>query len=342
MDDAPKPGPESPSVDLSCPFDGQTALLEWLYAQSQAGRWEIPRERFAAALERSVRKAFTPGTVTPQKLQNYLCALHLEDLALAVACAEGGKAPWEHFFAAYRAYLRTAAAAILRCPASSAEACDLADSLFSELYGLAGGKGTGRSLFRYFHGRSSLKTWLRAVLAQRHIDSLRAGRRFEELAKTNPAMEDCVHNITRRFSLSTRIGNATSPSLPALCRPLSITLTRRKRSGFAFITPRKKRLPKSGVSSASTNPASRAICTASAAIYGRPWKAFFAMGLQPRTVSPFSPGLAMRRSLFVSSTARETVPSIWKNCCPARNHRARQQESGPHDRAVQETGRISF
>src|SRR4029077_9849433 len=31
------------------------------------------------------------------------------------------------------------------------------------------------------HGRSSLKTWLRAVLAQRHVDSIRAGRRFIEL-----------------------------------------------------------------------------------------------------------------------------------------------------------------
>jgi RNA polymerase sigma factor (sigma-70 family) len=51
------------------------------------------------------------------------------------------------------------------------------------LYGLAGGKGAERSLFRYFHGRSSLKTWLRAVLAQRHIDSIRAGRRFEELGE---------------------------------------------------------------------------------------------------------------------------------------------------------------
>src|SRR5207245_4972590 len=60
---------------------------------------------------------------------------------------------------------------------------DLADSLFSELYGLAAGKGAERSLFRYFHGRSSLKTWLRAVLAQRHIDAIRAGRRFEELAE---------------------------------------------------------------------------------------------------------------------------------------------------------------
>jgi RNA polymerase sigma factor (sigma-70 family) len=36
-------------------------------------------------------------------------------------------------------------------------------------------------LFRYFHGRSSLKTWLRAVLAQRHVDSIRAARRFDSL-----------------------------------------------------------------------------------------------------------------------------------------------------------------
>ncbi|HYW98518.1 MAG TPA: sigma-70 family RNA polymerase sigma factor, partial [Candidatus Elarobacter sp.] len=44
-------------------------------------------------------------------------------------------------------------------------------------------KGSERSLFRYFHGRSTLKTWLRAVLAQRHIDTIRAGRRFEDLGE---------------------------------------------------------------------------------------------------------------------------------------------------------------
>jgi len=182
-EDAPKRGTENPSVDLARPFDGQAALLECLYAQSRAGRWSVPRERFAAALERSAKKALEPGAVSPQRLQDYLGGLHLEDLALATACAEGLEAAWEHFFTAYRAYLRAAAAAILRCKAGSAEACDLADSLFSELYGLAGGKGAERSLFRYFHGRSSLKTWLRAVLAQRHIDSIRAGRRFEELGE---------------------------------------------------------------------------------------------------------------------------------------------------------------
>jgi len=123
------------------------------------------------------------GALIPPKLEEYLGALHLEDLALATACAEGGEAAWEHFFTKYRAYLRAAAAAILRSNAGSAEAGDLADSLFSELYGLAAGQGAKRSLFRYFHGRSSLKTWLRAVLAQRHIDSIRAGRRFEELGE---------------------------------------------------------------------------------------------------------------------------------------------------------------
>src|SRR5437867_11839950 len=187
IEDLPKRGNENQCVDLSRPFDGQTSLLEWLYAQSQAGRWEISRERFAAVLERSTKKALSAGTVTPQKLQEYLGALHLEDLALTTACADGNEAAWEHFFATYRAYLRSAAAAILRCSAGSAEACDLADSLFSELYGLADGKGSERSLFRYFHGRSTLKTWLRAVLAQRHIDTIRGSRRFEDLAEDETA-----------------------------------------------------------------------------------------------------------------------------------------------------------
>jgi RNA polymerase sigma factor (sigma-70 family) len=179
----PNSGPESSELDLSRPLGGQTTALEWFYAQARAARWGIPRERFAAALERSAKKALTAEAGTAQKLHDYLAALHLEDLALAAACADGAEAAWEHFFATYRGYLRAAAAAILRSSAGSAEASDLADSLFSELYGLGGGKGAERSLLRYFHGRSSLKTWLRAVLAQRHIDSIRAGRRFLELAE---------------------------------------------------------------------------------------------------------------------------------------------------------------
>jgi RNA polymerase sigma-70 factor (ECF subfamily) len=157
------------------------AKLEWLYAQSKAGRWGLSRERFAASLERSAEKRLASGSLAAEKLEEYLAALHLEDLALAAACMENCETAWEHFVGAYRPYLRAAAAAVLRCSSASPEACELADSLFAELYGLSDGARRERSLFRYFHGRSSLKTWLRAVLAQRHIDAIRAGRRFESL-----------------------------------------------------------------------------------------------------------------------------------------------------------------
>jgi RNA polymerase sigma factor (sigma-70 family) len=182
---SPETGPQAPSGSP----DGKSSLVEWLYAQSQAGRWGLSRERFAAALDLSAKKRLTTGSAAPQKIEEYLRALHVEDLALATACAEGCEAAWEHFFASYRSYLRAAAAAIHRRNAASPEACDLADSLFSDLYGLAAEQGARRSLFRYFHGRSSLKTWLRAVLAQRHIDSIRAGRRFEELGDEETAGE---------------------------------------------------------------------------------------------------------------------------------------------------------
>jgi RNA polymerase sigma factor (sigma-70 family) len=159
------------------------ALAEGLYAQSRADRWGLSRDSFVRMLERSAKKLLTAGPLTPRKLEEYLVVLHLEDLALASACVEGCAAAWEHFFSCYRPYLRSAAAAILRRNVQSPEVCDLADSLFSDLYGLGEGKGAEQSLFRYFHGRSSLKTWLRAVLAQRHIDAIRANRRFDELGE---------------------------------------------------------------------------------------------------------------------------------------------------------------
>jgi RNA polymerase sigma factor (sigma-70 family) len=186
-EDKPKRAADPPTVDLSRLHDRRSSTVEKLYVQSQAGRWGLTRERFAAALERSAKKHFSAGSSNPQKLDEYLGSLHLEDLALAAACAAGCESAWENFYASYRPYLRIAAAAILRRQAASAEACELADSLFSDLYGLADGKGPERSLFRYFHGRSSLRTWLRAVLAQRHIDSIRASRRFEELAEDEAA-----------------------------------------------------------------------------------------------------------------------------------------------------------
>lgn len=155
-------------------------LIERLFTQSKASFWDLSLDDFSVALARSAEKSLANNS-SSSALEQYLSALHVEDLALACACAQGRVAAWEYFVATFQPYLRMAAGAILRSPASSPNAHELADSLLADLYGLADGHREDRSLFRYFHGRSSLKTWLRAVLAQRHVDAFRAGTRLTDL-----------------------------------------------------------------------------------------------------------------------------------------------------------------
>lgn len=156
-------------------------FLHLLFSRCPADRWQLSYITFESALARSAAKRFAGSSPSVSQLEEYFSALHLDDLALACACAQGSQHAWEDFVADYRAYLRNASAAILRRSASDPAAIEFADSLFADLYGFSDRNAGSRSLFRYFHGRSSLKTWLRAVLAQRHIDQIRAGKKFESL-----------------------------------------------------------------------------------------------------------------------------------------------------------------
>jgi RNA polymerase sigma factor (sigma-70 family) len=164
---------------------GLDELIERLYRSTQAQQFGLTLVQFQEALERSAGKNFPQNSTAPpvpiSQIAAYLESLRLEDLVLASACMGDCPGAWDHFVTAYRSHLRASASAILRCPAGAPTACEIADSLFADLYGLSAGPRRERSLFRYFHGRSSLKTWLRAVLAQRHIDSLRDASRFTGL-----------------------------------------------------------------------------------------------------------------------------------------------------------------
>jgi RNA polymerase sigma factor (sigma-70 family) len=99
------------------------------------------------------------------------------DLELARLCAAGDEQAWERFVLEYRPILYRAADAL----DPSGGARDLADSLYADLY--------SKSLFRYFQGRSSLATWLRAVLSQRYVDRIRANRRMEALPDEERAID---------------------------------------------------------------------------------------------------------------------------------------------------------
>ncbi|MBZ5661485.1 MAG: sigma-70 family RNA polymerase sigma factor [Acidobacteriia bacterium] len=159
-------------------------MIEQLYGEANAGQWELPQEAFAEALRRSAEKRFRGASPGIPEIDAYLKTLYPADLALACACAAGIETAWEFFIAQFRSELRRAAASILRASGSADEARaeELADSLYAELYGLhSDGGGRRKSLFEYFHGRSKLSTWLRAVLAQRHLDMLRSGAKTVSL-----------------------------------------------------------------------------------------------------------------------------------------------------------------
>ena len=137
-----------------------------------------------AVLVRSAAHRFPDTIPFADKIETYLNGLHLKDLALACACAEGREPAWEHFFTRFRDYLYTAASAVIRLSPVDLRARQLADNLYAELYGVRSGTAR-RPLFSYFHGRSKLETWLRTLLAQRYVDEIRSAKRLEPL-EDNP------------------------------------------------------------------------------------------------------------------------------------------------------------
>ena len=152
-------------------------LLEQLFRKAGAARWEVPQAFFAEALDRSAAKAFAGRTPSATELDRYLSSLHLADVALACGCALGRDRAWDHFVNEFRPALYRGADAL----ETGGSAREVADALFAELYGLKENGEVRRSLFHYFHGRSSLATWLRALLSQRYVDHIRAGRRLAPL-----------------------------------------------------------------------------------------------------------------------------------------------------------------
>jgi len=168
-------------VEMAWQLDAPAA--DRCYRAARAARWDVSRDTFTRALERGARRAFGDSAPTPSQLDRHLDSLHLDDLALACACADGHGPAWEHFVREYRPVLYKAAAAI----DASGGARDLADGLYAELFGLTEPGGVRRSHLEYFHGRSSLATWLRAVLAQRHVDRVRTQRRVAPLPEDDSA-----------------------------------------------------------------------------------------------------------------------------------------------------------
>ena len=207
-------------------------LVSALHAEAKCARWDLSEETFAESLRRSAEKRFGGSEPDPSAVESYLKSLHLEDLALACACSEGKESAWEFFIAQFRRDLRNAASAMLRSSGrpDDARAGELADSLYSELYGVRSGEAAQRkSLFEYFHGRSKLSTWLRALLAQKQVDLFRANSRTVSLESEMEGQP--TRHLAERFE--------SVPADPARQRYLA-RVEKALSAALAALTPRER------------------------------------------------------------------------------------------------------
>jgi len=238
------PNPEASGRDgLEVVWAPPAKLAERLYARAHAEKWQLDAAAFAEALRRSAEHQFSrcegargepfrppQRTRGPAEVESYLDSLHLEDLALACACAQGNEVAWEHFVREFRPVLYAAARAI----AGESAARELADSLYADLFGLSEAEGERKSLFRYFHGRSKLSTWLRAVLAQRYVDVLRAARRTESLDEYETTEDRKKQPRTSRLETASRSIGTPDPERGRYLALLQATLT----TALAALEPR--------------------------------------------------------------------------------------------------------
>jgi len=157
-------------LDLTGEFD---AIAARLYARSGASRWNVSRAEFGCALGRAVEGRFANSTEARDRsiIAAFLESLHVEDLALAIACRAGHDSAWREFDTKFRPAIEKIALQITR---NVGRAREVADSLYGDLFGDARSDGARRSPLDHYHGRSLLVAWLRVVIARREADAWRA------------------------------------------------------------------------------------------------------------------------------------------------------------------------
>lgn len=149
--------------------------LEEMHQTSGAATWSVPLENFARAVWEGINVL---ATQEPSSVPNLLKRIRTEELALVLACVQGNERAWEAFSFGYRNAVYEAACSYAP---DMTMARELSDGLTAELYGIETRDGQRRSKLNYYHGRSSLKTWLRAVVYQKFVDEYRSMMRMEPL-----------------------------------------------------------------------------------------------------------------------------------------------------------------
>lgn len=188
-----KPIPTRPPLDLLLEMkpDDFTARYARLIATLWAGvteRYGVTEADFAQRLRAVMTRAAKQNTSRDDAAADlepgadWVANLRANELCLAIACEQGSEVAWRHFENEYKHGMHIAARALTK---DEAEAEDLVQFVFGELYGIRLDGERRMSKLAHYSGRGSLGGWLRAVVYQSFIDRKRQTARFEQVEEVS-------------------------------------------------------------------------------------------------------------------------------------------------------------
>lgn len=133
----------------------------------------VTEETLSSSLRRSVERFLRSGSVpSTSAVNDFLDQIQADDLHLALACANGNERAWWEFDQQHRSYMERVARHLAK---TEADAQEVIDSVYVELYGTKVVDGERISKFATYSGRGSIRGWLRTVIWHSLVDLHRAG-----------------------------------------------------------------------------------------------------------------------------------------------------------------------
>ena len=133
----------------------------------------VNEETLSASLRRSIERFLRNGPApSASAVSDFLDQVQADDLFLALACANGNERAWWEFDQQHRGYMERVARHLAK---TEADAQEVIDSVYVELYGTKVVDGERISKFSTYSGRGSIRGWLRTVIWHSLVDLHRAG-----------------------------------------------------------------------------------------------------------------------------------------------------------------------
>ena len=167
-------------TDLLKNFGSCNGQLTEIHAQCEQHypNFDVPfaefRDAIATAAAKYLGGASEPKqSPSPQDLERFIGDLKSLDLYLGLACMRGDEQAWWEFDRQHRSFIERWTRHLVR---SDADADEVIDAVYVELFGTKVVDGVRQSKFRTYTGRGSLRGWLRAIILHAAVDLHRAAK----------------------------------------------------------------------------------------------------------------------------------------------------------------------